>query len=141
MDSVIIARVESALTEQLNSVLDDIIASVFESVLEVEDFDLHYDVATSIREGYQADIEELAANATEEIKYGMSAYINEQSSIVAARYEEEILPLIVEVYEQDGIIDRPARNEAYANFVDSLCQDGEISEYLAANIDCNVEAL
>ena len=32
-----------------------------------------------------------------------------------------VLPAVVEEYEQDGIIDGPARREAWNNFTDYLC--------------------
>lgn len=42
-------------------------------------------------------------------------------------FREEILPVIKENYEQDGITDKPARREAWNNFTDSLCKDGQIT--------------
>lgn len=42
-------------------------------------------------------------------------------------FREEILPVIKENYEQDGIADKPARREAWNNFTDSLCKDGQIT--------------
>ena len=43
------------------------------------------------------------------------------------RFREEILPLVKEQYEQDGAADYPARSEAFNDWTDSLCTDGEIS--------------
>ena len=43
------------------------------------------------------------------------------------RFREEILPLVKEQYEQDGAADYPARSEAFNDWADSLCTDGEIS--------------
>ena len=40
-----------------------------------------------------------------------------------------VLPAVVEEYEQGGIIDGPARREAWNNWTDSLCQDGLISDW------------
>lgn len=42
-------------------------------------------------------------------------------------FKEEILPVIKENYEQDGIADKIARREAWNNFTDSLCKDGQIT--------------
>ena len=39
MDSAIISRIEHALTEQLNSAIEDIVMSVMETQLECHDFD------------------------------------------------------------------------------------------------------
>ncbi len=40
-----------------------------------------------------------------------------------------VLPAVVEEYEQDGIIDGPARREAWNNFTDYLCKDDLISDW------------
>jgi len=48
-------------------------------------------------------------------------------------FTTEILPMIQEQFEQDGIPDIPARSEAWSNFVDGLSQDGQISEWQANN--------
>ena len=40
-----------------------------------------------------------------------------------------VLPAVVEEYEQDGIIDGPARREAWNNFTDSLCKNELISDW------------
>ncbi len=48
-------------------------------------------------------------------------------------FEDEVLPLVVEAYEQDGIPDWPARREAWNNWTDALCKDGEISDWQYAN--------
>ena len=55
-------------------------------------------------------------------------------------FTTEILPMIQEQFEQDGIPDMPARREAWNNWVDGLSQDGQISEWQADNWghpDCN----
>ena len=41
----------------------------------------------------------------------------------------EILPMVQEAHEQDGIADYPARREAWNNWTDALCQDGEICDW------------
>jgi hypothetical protein len=45
----------------------------------------------------------------------------------------DILPLIQEQYEQDGIPDNPARCEAWHNWTDSLCKDRQISDWQYMN--------
>ena len=45
----------------------------------------------------------------------------------------EILPMIQEAHEQDGQPDWPARCEAWNNWTDALCKDGEISDWQYAN--------
>jgi len=44
-------------------------------------------------------------------------------------WRANVLPFIVEQYEADGVPDIPARSESFNNYTDSLCKDGEISEY------------
>ena len=43
-------------------------------------------------------------------------------------FKMEILPIIADKYEKDGIPDRPARREAYNDETDYLCKDGQITE-------------
>ena len=45
------------------------------------------------------------------------------------QFEFEILPMVKETYEQDGIPDIPARSEAWNNWTDMLCKDGLISDW------------
>jgi hypothetical protein len=44
-------------------------------------------------------------------------------------FEFEILPMVKEQFEQDGEPDWPARSEAWSNWTDSLCKDGQISDW------------
>ena len=46
-----------------------------------------------------------------------------------ATFNSEILPIIQQTYEKDGWPDRPARSEAWNDWTDSLCKDGEISDW------------
>ena len=48
-------------------------------------------------------------------------------------FTTEILPMIQEQYEQDGIPDVPARCEAWNNWIDSLACDGQISDWQVHN--------
>lgn len=43
-------------------------------------------------------------------------------------FKMEILPIIADKYEKNGIPDRPARREAYNDEMDYLCKDGQITE-------------
>ena len=45
----------------------------------------------------------------------------------------EILACVEKQYEQDGIPDWPARREAWNNWTDSLCKDGQISDWQYEN--------
>ena len=48
-------------------------------------------------------------------------------------FREEFLPGLIMAYELDGVRDNPARCEAWNNWVDSLCKDGQISDWQAMN--------
>jgi len=48
-------------------------------------------------------------------------------------FTNEILPMVREHYEKDGQPDWPARGEAWCNWTDSLCKDGEISDWQYEN--------
>ena len=45
----------------------------------------------------------------------------------------EILRYVEKQHEQDGIPDWPARREAWNNWTDSLCKDGQISDWQYEN--------
>ena len=48
-------------------------------------------------------------------------------------FREDILPMIVQAYELDGFRDGPARRETWNNWTDSLCKDGQISDWQYMN--------
>lgn len=47
---------------------------------------------------------------------------------IDSEFISHILPSIKNRYEINGIKDKPARREAYNNFIDSLQKDGQITE-------------
>ena len=53
---------------------------------------------------------------------------------VIESFKELILPFVIDLYEKDGITDKPARREAFNNYTDSLCKDGQITERLYNSI-------
>jgi hypothetical protein len=57
----------------------------------------------------------------------LSTVITRDEAIV--RFEAEVLPYVIEAYEQDGERDIPARSEAFNNWTDDLCKNNEISEW------------
>ena len=48
-------------------------------------------------------------------------------------FDNEILPMVVQHYEQDGIPDIPARCEEFINWTDAMCKDGHISDWQYEN--------
>ena len=49
------------------------------------------------------------------------------------QFREYVLPLVESSYEQDGQPDWPVRREAWNNWTDGLCKDGEISDWQYEN--------
>lgn len=49
------------------------------------------------------------------------------------QFADHVLPAIIDQYEQDGIPDWPARCEAWNDWTDSLCKNGQISDWQYAN--------
>ena len=48
-------------------------------------------------------------------------------------FTTEILPMIQESEQRLGHVDIPARSEAWNNWTDSLCSDGQISDWQVNN--------
>jgi len=141
MDKALLSKIEHHITEQLRTAIDDIIASVMEDVLEVTDYDTHYDVAYDALATHGGDVEELAENVAHNVMEGFADHLQQVQTVVFNRYAEEVLPYIQDAHEQDGVVDIPARRESWSNFVDSLNKNGEISDYEAHRIDGDVESL
>lgn len=141
MDKALINRIEHAIAEQLKTALDDIITGVMEDQLECYDFDTQYDATQDALENFEADINELAENITESIRAQMVQRIEDVATMALETFTHTELPAVKAQHEQDGIIDRPARREAWCNWVDYLNKEGRISDYEAANIDADVESL
>ncbi len=141
MDKALLSKIEHHITEQLRTAVEDIIASVMEDVLEISDYDTHYDVAYDALDTHGGDVEELAENVAHNVMEGFANHLNDVQTHVFNRYAEEVLPYVKAAHEQDGIVDIPARRESWSNFIDSLNKNGEISDYEAHRIDGDVESL
>ena len=141
MDSALLSSLEHRINEQLRTAIEDIIASVMEDVLEVSDYDTHYDVAYDALDTYGGDVEELAENVAQNVLEGYADHLQQVQTVVFNRYAEEVLPHVQDAHEADGVVDGAARRESWSNFIDSLNKNGEISDYEAANIDADVESL
>ncbi len=141
MDKALLSKIEHHINEQLRTAIEDIVASVMEDVLEVSDYDTHYDVAYDALDTLGGDVEELAENVAHNVLEGFANHLRQVQTVVFNRYAEEVLPYIKDAHEQDGVIDGPARRESWSNFIDSLNKNGEISDYEAHNIDADVESL
>ena len=141
MDSALLSSLEHRINEQLRTALEDVIASVMEDVLDVADYDMHYDVAYDTLATYGGDVEELADNAAQTVMEAFQKHLDNVRDIAVETFTHTALPSIKEAYEQDGDVDGPARREAWCNHIDYLNKSGRISDYEAANIDFDVESL
>jgi hypothetical protein len=141
MDSAITSRIEHALTEQLNSAIEDIVMSVMETHLECHDFDTQYDAAHDAIGNFEADISELAENIGESIRAQMEYRIEDVAAMALETFTHTALPAVKAYHEEDGKVDIPARREAWCNWVDYLNKEGRISDYEAHNIDADVDSL
>ena len=141
MNQALISRIEHAIAEQLKTALDDIITGVMEDQLECFDFDTQYEANEDVLANFEADIDQLAENATESIRVAMTQRVETLETEMGERFENEVLASLKATYEQDGEVDGPARREEWCNFIDSLNKSGELSDYEAANIDFDVESL
>ena len=141
MNQVLISRIEHAIAEQLKTALDDIITGVMEDQLECFDFDTQYEANEDVLANFEADIDQLAENATESIRAAMTQRVETLETEMGARFENEVLDALKAIHEQDGEVDGPARREEWCNFIDYLNKSGELSDYEAANIDFDVEGL
>ncbi len=141
MNQALISRIEHAIAEQLKTALDDIITGVMEDQLECFDFDTQYEANEDVLANFEADIDQLAENATESIRAAMTQRVETLETEMGARFENEVLDALKAIHEQDGEVDGPARREEWCNFIDYLNKSGELSDYEAANIDFDVEGL
>ena len=141
MNQALIARIEHAITNQLESAIEDIVTGVMEDQLECHDFDTQYDAAQEALSNFEDDIGELAENITESIRFAMTERCETLEIEMGDRFESEVLPHVKAAHEQDGVVDGPARRESWCNFIDSLNKSGELTEYEADNIDFDVESL
>ena len=141
MNQALISRIEHAIAEQLKTALDDIITGVMEDQLGCFDFDTQYEANEDVLTNFEADIDQLAENATESIRAAMTQRVETLETEIGERFEAEVLDSLKAIHEQDGEVDGPARREEWCNFIDYLNKSGELSDYEAANIDFDVEGL
>ncbi len=145
MNKDIFNRIENALTEQLNTAIEDIVMSVMETHLECHDFDTQYDAYTGVQSDYAADISELAENMTEFISAQMEQRqqqrLEEVTAMALETFTHTALPAVKAHHEEDGEVDIPARREAWCNWVDYLNKSGRITDYEAHHIDADVDSL
>ena len=131
---------------QIHSALLTAIKAVIEETLENELYNLDKDidawhVADEAKSSFQADIEELADNVLDTVTDCCNTVLARKTRLALEEFKTSVLPNIKYAYEQDGIVDGPARREAWCNLIDSMNKSGDISSFIADNIDADVEGL
>ena len=88
---------------------------------------------------------ELLKDLKEAAKDKAEFMLDQQVSTAERELQDEwvtyCLPIIKEEYEQDGVVDGPARREDWCNFIDAKCRNGDITEVIAGLVDADVEWL
>jgi D-alanyl-D-alanine carboxypeptidase len=133
-----ILHIQNALKTAINAAIEETIEhELYELNSNLDSWDIADDVKTE----FEADIDELCDNAGSKL---LEAAMDEAATATlraVAEYEDFVLPSIQAQYEQDGVVDGPARREAWCNLIDRLNKSGVINDAIAAQIDSDVESL
>ena len=133
-----IVHIENILKTAINAAIEETI----EHELSELDSDLDsWDIADDIKTKFAGDIEELCDNAGNMLIMACGSELAKKTELVLAEYKAYTLPSIKYTYEQDGIVDVPARREAWSNLIDFMQKDGALTAFEADSIDFDVEAL
>lgn len=131
---------------ELHSTLLTAINAAIEETLENELYNLDsnidaWDIADDAKSSFQADIEELTDNVLDTVTTAFGDELAKKTQLAIGEYKATCLPSIKFSFERDGIVDGPARREAWCNLIDSMNKNGVLSDVIADNIDADVEAL
>jgi len=131
---------------QINATLLSAIKATIEETLENEldtlDSNLDaWNIADDALTAFEADIDELVENVLETVTTAFGDELAQKTQLALDEYKVSVLPSIKARYEQDGIVDGPARREAWCNLIDSMNKNGVLSDVIAENIDADVEGL
>ena len=133
-----IAHIQNILKTALNSIIEETI----EHELSELNSDLDsWDIADDIKTAFEGDIDELCDNAGSILIEACGTELAKKTELVLAEYKAYTLPGIKYKYERDGIVDVPARREAWNNLIDFMNKDGALTDTEAAQIDFDVESL
>jgi len=133
---------QTTLTDALLAQMLDDLESITEQsdvALDVDAIDLWFEVKSNPE--VIAAIKVVSQAIIDEAETLRESKLQEQTNMVAERFENDILLYVREEYESDGIKDYPARREAFCNFVDMLNGAGELTDFEAANIDIDTDSL
>ena len=131
---------------ELHSTLLTAINAAIEETLENELYSLDsnidaWDIADDAKSSFEADIGELTDNVLDTVTTAFGDELAKKTKLALDEYKTSVLPSIKYAYEQDNIVDGPARREAWCNLIDSMNKSGVLSDVIADNIDADVEAL
>ena len=133
-----ISNIHSALLSAIHAAIEETLENELYTLDKtIEPSDVSYDALSA----FQGDIEELADNVLETVTDAFDDELAKKTQLAIREFEEVALPHIKAQYEQDGIVDGPARREAWCNWIDSMNKNGVLSDVMAANIDADVEGL
>lgn len=133
-----IIHIQNALKTAINAAIEE--------TIEHELYELNsnldsWDIADDVKTNFEADINALCDNAGSTIIEACGTELAKATSRAVAEYEDFVLPSIQARYERDGIVDGPARREAWCNLIDSLNKNGVFNDTIADQIDFDVESL
>jgi hypothetical protein len=130
------------ITAEIKHATDAAISVLTEELadqLGIDEVDLEWEVEnSSLIEEILIDLREQVGRKAQELR---DKELVDSTESLAEEWETYCLPIIKEEYEQDGFVDGPARREDWCNFVDAKCRNGEISQWIADNVDADVEGL
>ena len=131
---------------ELHSTLLTAINAAIEETLENELYNLDsnidaWDIADDAKSSFEADIGELTDNVLDTVTTAFGDELAKKTQLAIGEYKATCLPSVKYRYERDGIVDGPARREAWNNLIDAMNKDGVLSDVIAENIDADVEAL
>ena len=133
-----IAHIQNILKTAINAAIEETI----EHELSELDSDLDsWDIADDVKTAFEGDIDELCDNAGSILIEAAGTELAKKTELVIGEYKACTLPSIKYKYERDGIVDVPARREAWSDLIDSMQKNGQLTRYEADNIDFEVESL
>tara|TARA_R110002124_G_scaffold89937_3_gene229741 strand:+ start:2824 stop:3246 length:423 start_codon:yes stop_codon:yes gene_type:complete len=133
-----ITDIQNILKTAINAAIDD----TLEEYLSALGSDLDsWDIADDIKTAFEGDIDELCDNAADVITVAAGSELTKKTLLVIGEYKAAVLPRVKYAYERDGIVDGPARREAWADLIDAMNKSGALTDTEADEIDFDVEAL
>ena len=133
-----ISNIHYALITAIHAAIEETIESeLYNLDKTIEPSDVSYDALSS----FNADIEEVVDNVLDTVTTAFEDELAKKTQLALDEYKTSVLPSIKYAYEQDNIVDGPARREAWCNLIDAMNKNGVLSDVIAENIDADVEAL